>query len=269
MVDWRAILLLAASVTPLSADLKLAETITVQGTSSDQVSYYRGKKQRMDSPQRGCSIIRNDRSTLFLDLSRKQFAEGASPGLFATLAAWIARPPRERDSGKTVDVYYQQTDTGEQAQRLGYTARHLVLRERRIAQSGACETSQETIRDGWYVSRDQIKVRLPRYAAYLSAGGFKCVDHIVEHGSAADALVPLLETTTRTFLSGPSTPPGFSMRNEITALSTTPLDESVFEVPADFKKVDEIPRYVHPLSWTARMEFEWRQLVRAAESWTD
>lgn len=105
---------------------------------------------------------------------------------------WIRRPHRFRDSGKTVNVYLDTVDTGERREEFGHTARHLITRERRIAQAGACSGNSGVDKDGWYISQPTVS-----YEASLQAiDAHPCRDRIVVHGTKIRKGFLVLETTT-------------------------------------------------------------------------
>jgi len=55
------------------------------------------------------------------------------------------------------------------------------------------------------------------------------------------------------------------MSREILEMSDDPLDKSLFEVPSGFRKVDALPGQPS-MTWSERLEMEWRALEQAFES---
>lgn len=257
-----ALLLLAAAITPLWADLKVTLKTTTGSGSRVDVFYSKQNKRRGDYPETSFSVILDNGTSYYVNNSTREYSVPSGPGVFAILANWIQPPPRIRQSGKTVNVYYERIDTGERRQQFGYTAKHLILRERRVAEPGAYQSSQETMTEGWYIAPGQIKDRLPRYRL-LTNSRLKLVDHVVEHGQPLEPGFALFEIRKTK-----SAVPGLrQVTTEVTALSTEPLAASVFEVPVGFKRVDSLPGLAPSMRPADRLSLEWNQLVQAAESW--
>jgi hypothetical protein len=163
-------------------------------------------------------------------------------------------------SGKTLDIYIEVTDTGERKAFFGQTARHLIWRERSVAEPGACGASSSVrVHDGWYLPEPE-KAASQGFAyilAVASADGKICRDRIITHGSRPGGLAVIADDG--------------SFRTEIIELSHEPLDKSLFTVPSGYTKVAELPpppsRPMPPPTWSQKMEWEWMQLVRELESW--
>jgi hypothetical protein len=249
-------------VAGLQADTREVVRIAANGHETTYAQYVRGAKIRTENLDKDGSrppvTIENPerRATYMLDPSSRKYIEQPwYTDWILPLAQWIARPPRVRKSNKRVDIYYEVSDTGERQQFFGRTARHLLLRERHVAEPGACERTYEIDKDGWYLPRPksgktQISYRL---VSYIGFAGYRCQDIVIKHGD--------------------SRPPGFAVREttdsitrEVLDFSDAPLDESLFEVPSGFQKVDRLPRY-QPPSWYAQWQWEWAELERAVESW--
>lgn len=196
----------------------------------------------------------DERAMYRVDPKAKQVVEMQRPDVLATFAAWITRRPPVRQSGKTVNIYYETIDTGERRQQFGFTARHLLLRERHIAETGACSPFFEIESDGWYLTLPDAQQ--PLRSAYRLAGPVLCRDTVVTHGHAFFPGFPVQETVTMK-----SSNPAYSLSRstEVLEFSTQPLDKSLFEIPEDFKVVD--------MSWSEHLESDWNQLEQAAASW--
>jgi hypothetical protein len=266
---------LLATLLPARAGLKIVTKFTVEGHETVSTQYMQGRNMRSEGSElarvatrRTATIFNFDhRSQYVLDLNAKEYIESLGPDFLSTLAMWIRRSPRARDSGKTVDVYYETVDTGERRQKFGHMARHLVTRERRVAQPGACSGNSEVETDGWYIT---LSWHATSYEAYLQAvDGYPCRDKTVAHGVKITKGFPVVETVTEKS-PGPagSTAHLWSTTREIVNLSQEPLDRNLFEPPHDFKHVDSLPGD-RGMSWTERLDFEWRQLEQSVESWFD
>jgi hypothetical protein len=261
-----AVLLVTLLSLPLAADTHEVIKTTVAGRETIYAQYIQGKNLRIenlsqDGQQRPVTIQNSDQQMMYqLDLQSREYAEWRPEGtdLILLLAQWIARPPRTRESGKTVNIYYETIDTGERNEFFGRTAKHLLVRERYVAEPGACEYSHQIEKDGWYIPRAEpgtakVSYSIVSYLAFVGAN--TCHDTVVKHGDPSPPGVPVLETDGR-------------VTREILELSNDPLDKSLFGVPSGFKKVDALPGY-RPMSWSQRLEMEWAQLERAFGSWLE
>ncbi|MBV9304670.1 MAG: hypothetical protein JOZ45_00935 [Acidobacteriaceae bacterium] len=257
-------LLIAAFTVFLRADSREVIKTTVAGHESIFAHYVQDKSIRTEHLNQGGTqlvTIRNfeRNKTYILDLASRKYVESSqeSPDLILSLAQWIARPARTRESGKTVNIYYETIDTGERKEFFGSTAKHLLRRERHVAEPGACDQTYETEADGWYIPQAKTSTAQVSYRAILTSytliGSYQCHDTIVTHGDPSPPGVPVLET------SG-------SVKREILELSHDPLDKSLFEIPSGFQKVEALPGY-RPTTWSQRLQMEWAQLERAFESW--
>jgi hypothetical protein len=266
-MDMRALGIMAFLVASLTvllrADTYEVSKTTVDGHETVFAHYIQGKNIRTEhfngNEVQLVTIRNTERNTGYmLDLSTRKYVE-LSPqnlDLIVLLAQWIARPPRARESGKTVNIYYETTDTGERKQYFGRTAKHLLLRERHVAEPGACEQTYDTQKEGWYIPPTEPNTVKGPYltVSFVITGAYsRCHDTVVVHGNPPPPGVPVWETY------------GNVMR-EILELSHSPLDKGLFEVPSGFQKVESLPAY-QPVAWSRRLQMEWAQLERAFESW--
>lgn len=223
--------------------------MSFSGREIISTEYAQGDKQRVESNDGNHTTvtIRVDANRFYtLDLVAHTYVEfgSNSPDILLTLAGWIARRPAPRETGKTVDVYYEAIDTGERQEVFGRTARHLIFRERRVAEAGACSASSITAHEGWYLPPVDPAPARGGHGAVLMAGDSRCHDKLVWHGQFANPGIAVKETFG-------------DMRREVLELSNAPLDKSLFELPAGFKNVQP-PR---------NLAAEWQQLEWAFRSW--
>lgn len=240
------------------ADSVIVTKTIIGGHESVVREYTQGKNFRtedLDSLGNGRSvtIFSFDRRAMYrLDEQTKQVVEMPGPDVLATFAAWITRPPRIMQSGKTVNIYFETVDTGERRQQFGFTIRHLLIHERHVPEAGACSANFEIDRDGWYLIPSHPG---PTGMTYMLAHDGGCRDTIVKHGWSGYPGFPVQEVTTTRY-------PAFSSTDtrEVIAFSTEPLDKSLFEIPKGFKRVEEV-------SWTEHLAYDYAALERAAASW--
>ncbi len=137
-----------------------------------------------------------------------------------------------------------------------------------LPETGACSQDDSEIdTDGWYITWPEGTAR---YEAYLEvAGGEVCHDNIVLHGKRVKKGFPVLETTTDASAASAGLPAHISSRRtEVIELSEEALDPNLFTPPHDFRRVNALPGEPS-MSWTQRLEFEWRQIGQSIESWFD
>jgi hypothetical protein len=242
---WPLLLLPVAAL----ADSKIVSRQTVGQYENTSTYYRQGRSIRWDIEDRAQIVNGDERRMYILDLRHRTWLEQQPrAGALLVLASWIQRPPRVRESGKTVDVWYETTDTGERREMFGRTASHLITRERRVAEAGACGRSSEIETDGWYIPPASRQ----RDSAYMLSSNSECRDNVVTHGTRPVNGVALLETVNDGT---------FQRTTEVTEYSEQPLDRAVFAPPPDFRHVDSNE------TWVQRVESDWQQVERAFESW--
>jgi hypothetical protein len=239
----------------LSADTHQVIKTTVAGRETVVSQYTQGGNSRtefLSEEGRHAMMIYNSerRVSYQLDVQSRKYVEQRGDLIF-TLALRIARPPRVRESGKIVNVYYETFDTGERKESFGSTAKHLVIRERHVAEPGACESTFQTEKDGWYIPYDDQSAS--RGYVLMAFGGPECRDTVVKHGEQRPPGVAVLETDG-------------AMTTEVLEYSNATLDRNLFEVPSGFEKVDALPG-TPPVKWSEHLAWEWAQLERAFQTW--
>jgi hypothetical protein len=132
-------------------------------------------------------------------------------------------------------VNVSEKDTGERKTFFGYTARHI---KGTIATegSGACKSNLNATTDGWYVDLPDLQGCQPKYDQNFRSGMERgsCSDNVTVKFSGVEKLgFPVVLDTTVDHDGRPTT-----IHQETTDLSTAPLDASLFEVPAGYKKVN-------------------------------
>lgn len=254
---------LSVSALTLSADTLTVTKMTFGGRTTIRKEYVQGDNSRSeyetfegDAPARQEISIRVGGKVGYqIDATAREYVEYPIPP-----RAVPARSPAIEmyQSGKTLDVYIEITDTGERKVFFGQTARHLLWRERSVAEPGACGTSSTREHDGWYLPEPE-KAAAQSFAMILGgvSGRKICRDRIVVHGHRPAGLAVIADDG--------------SFRTEIIELSHEPLDNSLFAVPSGYTKVTELPRPpsppLPPPSLSQRIVWEWRQLARELESW--
>jgi hypothetical protein len=159
-----------------------------------------------------------------------------------------------KPSGKTFVINIDVVDTGERKEMFGHVARHLIVHEKRIGGPGNCYAGNSgSEKDGWYFDEDVLPkaVRSKRGMSEVLAFRFAsidnqyCSDKIETHRTGPPMGFPLKETTVWLSDYGPTGGAykqiaNYSSTTEVLEFVEAPLDPALFEVPAHFKKVEEI-----------------------------
>ena len=244
-----------------SHDLKIITRQTSIGSGSEFTTtiYYSGENSRLETQLFSGNVKGHRRAVIQkkgteniqvydLDLDAHEYVSrqtnlmGVTPG-----AKSIALKP----SGKTYVINTDVVDTGERKEMFGHIARRLITKEKRIGGPENCYGGNaETEIDGWYIDYDVMPVSQrpkPGVSAHLVAhsgrmGSNQCYDKIETHRTGPPTGFPLKETTTWLGEDSPqgNTTKAYSSTIEVIEFSEAPLEQALFKVPADFKKVREI-----------------------------
>ena len=163
-----------------------------------------------------------------------------------------------KNSGGTLAIWIESTDTGERRQMFGHTARHIITKERRVPGSGSCSSSSESQADGWYIDYSLLpEWRRPRPGTFFVTTG-NCLDKIEVHRSGVELGFPLKVTTTlHGNLPGPASKPVTNTSTlEVVEFTQAPLDPALFVVPSDFHRVTELTCMKKPHNPTAWERFK-------------
>lgn len=192
----------------------------------------------------------------------------ASPEALQARAAQRPKPPAQQlQSGvppqPTLLVEITTSDTGERKQMFGFPARHVVTTEKQIALGPSGRGPQANVTDGWYID---IDAALPcdstiRGGVAILTGGTRKPGEPPQIPVLSVTRVGKPETgfavaTKKFFRSTVSTPDQalqttvlFTGEMEVTELSTSPIDASLFEVPNNFRQVQQIRRTPAMPAW--------------------
>ena len=263
-------------------DLKITTRHTSSGSEFTTTTYYSGENSRSEMQIFSGNVKGHHRALIQkrgagsiqvydLDLEAHEYVSyqtdlrGITPG-----AKSIALKP----SGKTYVINTDVVDTGERKEMFGHIARHLITKEKRIGGPENCygANNTENIVDGWYIDNDVLPLSMrpkPGVSAHLvfhstAIGSIHCSDKIETHRTGPPTGFPLKETTT--WPSGglqardtSTQNTGFSTR-EVVEFVEAPLDPALFEVPADFRKVDKLTdptqQRLQALTYWERFKYE-------------
>ena len=160
--------------------------------------------------------------------------------------------PRKIDSvAPTVRIETTTVDTGERKELFGHLARHVITTWKQTLLAGLHAEPQETVTDGWYIDLDTRNTCDLRWHgdkgshAHLRPGvaleKYEFVDKgNAETGLAVERKISSLRTLKTS--NGTKTEIAYTSELKITELTEGRLDPTLFQIPPNFRKVDDITR---------------------------
>jgi len=248
-----SLLLLGSSA--MGNDLKIVTRQSADGReSTTSIQYLTASSERFETGRpidnlaghRIAGIVQhgdvtNHNFTLDLDAHEYTVYETDKRGI-----ALGAKSRQVEYTGGQLDIWIENIDTGERQEMFGHTARHIITRDRRVPGAGACSKGSESEYDGWYIDYSVLpEWRRPEKGKFGIVAGFSsgCRDKIEVHRSGVEPGFPMKVTSRQ--LSQRLRPDGsqetvtLTSLTEVIEFSQAPLDPALFEVPPDFRKVDE------------------------------
>ncbi|HKP85640.1 MAG TPA: hypothetical protein VJZ26_06075 [Blastocatellia bacterium] len=240
----------AVCASAVRADVKIKAKATQGGTVSEQTTYIKGRRQRVEMAngmmvsimqcdlQRSLQII--PQSKTYIVTPFNQTADGAE------------RAANQPDAGKSAarrggvimtTITYK--DTGERKEMFGYAARHIITTMLTESSPDACNKVKSKMEiDAWYIdfgfSLDcDAGGGYQNYAVPNQTG---CQDRsqVKQIGQPAKGY----PVRTKTTMFDESGKVSFSVEQEVVELSQTTLDAALFDVPAGYREVksfSEVP----------------------------
>jgi hypothetical protein len=231
------------------------------GTLFSSTEYILGRNSRSESPLRHAVIRNSDAHYIFdLDLEAKAYTEIQVDDRGIALDA--KREPIEwkKPSGRTRHYHTETVDTGERREMFGYTARHLEWRRTLTMEPPGDSTITESEGDGWFIDPPAALLQL-----YPKSGA------TVYNGLTVQS--PWEEDAIRYTRAGPRET-GFPIvvtykigrfHEKVVELSEDAIDPAMFQPPADFKRVAELPSgrspYHYRYPWETRVWLRWQMLM--------
>jgi hypothetical protein len=266
-----ALLLLYFTLTPPNPSVDGVKIVTRQitgGFTDTRTEYLAPDRLRNEwqsqmrdgaGPPMATIIQRGERDRVFmLDLAAHEYITYETGPRGSTVAA--KRPMV--DSGGTLKIWIESTDTGERKELFGHIARHIITREKRVVGPGACSKPSLSETDGWYIDGSVLpewhQKKKNNYgvvlAAEVSAGSndkcFNKMDKIEVHRNGVETGFPVKITTTLTSemtqLDGSTRTLSSTWGSEVVELKEGPLELTLFDVPKDFRRVESLR------SWAAQ-----------------
>jgi hypothetical protein len=197
-------------------------------------------------------IMRCDLGQSFtLNLETKEYTASVFPPVPLTAeqreSLGLNKPPSE--GTPTLRLETTTVDTGERKEFFGRLARHVIITTKQTPLEGSHAEAGETVSDGWYIDFERRLACEPRRDGangWLGAsGGRREVQpekpEFVNTGpreSGFPVRVKRTSPATKTWPDGRTESFQSRVESEVTQFEEGPLDPALFEVPADFKKVE-------------------------------
>lgn len=265
---------------PSTTGVKIVSRQVTGAMSDTRTEYLTANRMRNEwqthsgdrsGPPMASIIQRGSSNRVFLlDLQAKEYVsyETDSQGLALGTKARPVKP-----SGGILQIWIDNVDTGERLMMFGHMARHIVTREKRIASPGACSRSSVSESDGWYIDDSMMpEWHRPRkgdsgvvVASVVAFGeDSPCLDKmdtIEVHRSGVEPGFPLkINTTMKSevrWVDGSTTMVASNWGSEVTEFQEGPLDPALFDVPADFKRVEALKSWASPMPRHQLSTWEW------------
>jgi hypothetical protein len=230
---------------PARADFRIAFKETYSAGTATRMDYYKGNLWRTDWGAGAIYTIADSGSKRSVTIDPASHTYSVH-----TFTPKVPAP----NSPETIVVEIEARDAGEQRQMFGHVTHHIVTTQRRHTESQgrSMADDREMTIDGWYMD---LNLPIPAYSRSNSVAAlYVAVD---QHGRSD---VPKIQIVRK----GP-VPRGLPVwekagdtLTEVTEFLEAPLDASVFEVPAGYRRV------VHPflgqrLAWDDWLLFQWQQ----------
>jgi len=229
-----------------AADTKVKSRQTSGGQTYENTSYIKGKRQRSEvSGGQMVTIEQCDlRRNLQLMPAAKVYTinpyDDGTPSTANMTTHTLTPEPGAVKKGGVVTSTVTTKDTGERKQMFGYTARHIITTMSMESSPDACSQNNTKMEiDGWYIDTtfalDCDSNRQYTYRPPVKAGG-GCRDRYETKtiGTAKKGF-PVYEKMTMLGDGGRS----FSTINEVVEISQATLDQSLFEIPPDYRQVED------------------------------
>lgn len=232
-------LALLCSASIALADVKITTKSMASGQGLTSTTYIKGARQRTEGI--GYTTIYQCDLKRMVQINDKTKSYLITPMAGETASKTTGTQTAGARRGGVVTYTTTATDTGERKDVLGLKARRIKSRVVVEASEGACNTmNMEMETDGWYVELPGLQNCQSQAASSLDTGQSDCVDEVrYKTEGVANSGYPVMTTTSIKFKMGegsPSIPPSSSSQ-EVTEVSSSTLDQSLFEIPAGYREV--------------------------------
>ncbi len=244
------IICLAVCANSARADVKIKSKST-QGTSiSEQTTYIKGQRQRIEMAngvmisitqcdlQRSLQLI--PQSKTYIVTPFNQAADNAERTASPSQAPQAKAKENPAVKGGVITTTITTKDTGERKQMFGYTARHYITTMTTESSPDACQKVKTKMEiDAWYIDAAfglDCNVN-NHYSNYRPADQRGCQDRaeVKQMGAAAKGY----PVWTKTTMFDDNGQPSYSYEQEVIEFSQGPLDAALFDMPAGYREVKD------------------------------
>jgi hypothetical protein len=211
-------------------------------------------------------IQRGSNHVVLLDMQAREYVTYDTDGSVGSRGHSLA------DSGGVLRIWIDSEDTGERQEMFGFVARHIITREKRIATAGACSRNSESETDGWYIEdsalpewhrhkKNSNDVTVSTTFTVNFGGCVDKIDKIELHRTGLDPGFPLkVTTTTKAEVPDRDGVPRLMASvsgSEVMEFRESQLDPAIFQLPADYRRVDALKNWYAPPPRHELTGWEW------------
>jgi len=231
-----------------SADIKMKTKNTSPGNTGEGTIYIKGARQRSDQSYGSfemvtltqCDLKRtvqiNDKARTYMVTPMA----AASPTTTGEKQPEAPSQPATTRRGGVVTYISAINDTGERKKMFGFTARHIKTSMTVESSPDACNPSRFRMEtDGWYIDLDfSFNCDLDGSPPASASQGPRpdCKDEVRFKRTGTGKMGYPVYVTTTIYLDGGQTS---TSTTEVVELTTTPLEASLFEVPAGYTEAKD------------------------------
>jgi hypothetical protein len=242
-------LALVCSASIALADIKISTKSTSGGRSVTSTTYVKGGRQRIEGL--GFTIIYQCDLKRMIQLNDKSRSYLITPleSAGAAKAASTQKSGANARRGGVITYTTTSTDAGERKELLGMKARRIKSKIVVEASEGACTNmNMEMETDGWYVDLPAGQGCQAGATSGFPLEQSDCVDEVrYKTEGPANTGYPVMTTTIIKFnMGGDAAIPPSTSTQEVTDISTTTLDPSLFDIPAGYKEVKSMQEMGSP-----------------------
>jgi hypothetical protein len=238
------------------------EYLTASSLRSEWQSHYGDRS----GPPMASIVQRGSSQVLLLDMQAREYVTYDTDNSLRPKTHSLA------PSGGVLRIWIDSSDTGERQEMFGHMARHIITREKWIATPGACSRNSETETDGWYIEdsalpdwrRQKKNGNGVTIASLVTVNLSSCLDKMDKielHRSGLDPGFPLKVTTTTKFEApdrdGVPRLMASISGSEVMEFREGQLDPALFQLPADFRRVEALKNWYSPPPRRELTGWEW------------
>jgi hypothetical protein len=239
-----AILVAIISILSISstafADVKIKTKQTMSGQTSENTVYFKGKRQRSEGMG---GLVSLNQCDLGRDIQMNPAAKTYTISLYESLVGTTQNASTDSvpsTKGGTMYITTTTRDTGERQQMFGYTARHIIQTVEMDSSADACNPTKSKMEMDMWVIDAEFGLACDQnnhYRNYQRGPNGGCTDKVVQKNNGSGKTgYPVVQKMTFYDKDGK---PSYTMTSEVVELSKTKLDASLFEVPADYREVND------------------------------